>query len=79
MRKYFIFAAIFAVLSVAVAFVSPQPASAFMANADSVAKAAMATSTIIEVKRSTHKSTPPGWHHGGKVGWQGRSRPPGQM
>ena len=21
--------------------------------------------------------TPPGWHHGKKVGWRGRSRPPG--
>jgi hypothetical protein len=65
---------------VAVAFVSPQPAGAFIANADGVAKAATATNPIIEVKRSPHKSRPPGWSqsHGRKVGWHGRNRPPGQ-
>jgi hypothetical protein len=78
MRKYFICAAIYAAFGVAVAFVAPQPAAAFMANADGIAKAATATSTTIEVKRSPHKSQPPGWSHGRKVGWHGHSKPPGQ-
>jgi hypothetical protein len=75
MRKFFIFAAI----SVAVAFVSPQPARAFIANADGVAKAATAANTIIEVKRSSSKARPPGWSHGRKVGWHKRGKPPGQL
>jgi hypothetical protein len=78
MRKYFIFSTFFAAIGVAVAFVSVQPASAFMVNADAVAKAATATNTIIEVKHSPHKSRPPGWSHGRKVGWHGRGKPPGQ-
>jgi hypothetical protein len=79
MRKYFIAAAIFAALGIAVAFISPQPADAFVANQNGVAKAATATNPIIEVKRSPLKGTPPGWHHGRKVGWHGHSRPPGQI
>jgi hypothetical protein len=75
MLKYFIFTAI----GVAVALVSPQPAGAFTANQDGVAKAAMATNIIVEVKRSPHKGQPPGWSHGRKVGWHGHSRPPGQI
>lgn len=77
MRRYFTFAAIFAAISVAVAFLSPQPAGAFVANQNGVAKAATAANTIIEVKRK--KGPPPGWHHGRKVGWHGHSRPPGQL
>jgi hypothetical protein len=72
------FAAIFAGLGVAVAFALPQPAGAFMANQDGVAKAATATNTTIEVKRSPHKGRPPGWSHGRKVGWNGHGKPPGQ-
>jgi hypothetical protein len=74
MRIYFVFAAIFVVMSVALTFVSPRPAGAFIANADGVAKAATRTDTI-EVK---HK-TPPGWHHGRKTGWHGRGKPPGHQ
>jgi len=73
MQRYFISAFIFAGLSVAVAFVSPQPAGAFIVNTDAVAKAATTTGTIVEVK---HK-TPPGWHHGRKTGWHGGTKPPG--
>jgi hypothetical protein len=76
MRRYFIVASTFAVLSVAVACVAPRPAGAFVGNADGVAKAVTATNTIMEVK---HKGTPPGWHHGRKVGWNGRGEPPGQV
>jgi hypothetical protein len=72
MRKYFIVAAI----GVAVAFISPQPAGAFVTNQDGVAKAATAANTIIDVKHK-HKGTPPGWHHGNKTGWHGRGKPPG--
>ena len=50
MRKYFIVTVIFAVVGVAVAFVSVRSADAFTANADSIAKAATATNPIIEVK-----------------------------
>ena len=74
MRSYFMSACIFTAFGVAVAFVSTQPAGAFIANADGVAKAATATGPIIEVKHRT----PPGWHHGRKVGWHGRCEPPGQ-
>jgi hypothetical protein len=74
MRRYFIVAAV----SFGVAFVS-QPAGAFIANTDGIAKAATATNAIIEVKRSPHKGRPPGWNHGSKVGWHGHSRPPGQL
>ena len=75
MRKYFTIAAI----GVAVAFISPQPAGAFVANQNGVAKAATATNAITEVKRSLNKGTPPGWRQGRKVGWHGHSRPPGQL
>jgi hypothetical protein len=75
MRRYFIVASTFAVLGVAVACVAPRPADAFTANANGVAKTLTATNTIMEVK---HKGTPPGWHHGRKVGWNGRNEPPGQ-
>jgi hypothetical protein len=74
MRRYFICAAMFAATGVAVAFVSPQPAGALVANQNGVAKAATVATTIINVK---HKGTPPGWHHGRKVGWHGRGEPPG--
>lgn len=73
MRSYFIFSAIFAVMSIALIFASPRPAGAFIANAGGIAKAATGANTI-EVN---HK-TPPGWHHGRKTGWHGRGRPPGQ-
>lgn len=79
MRKYFIITVIFSTIGVAIAFLSPQPADAFIANQNSVAQAATATNPTIEVKRSLHKGTPPGWHHGRKVGWHGHSRPPGQL
>jgi hypothetical protein len=79
MRKYFIVAAILAAIGVAVAFISPQPAGAFVANQNDIAKAATAANTIIEVKRSPSKGRPPGWNHGRKVGWHGHSRPPGQL
>jgi hypothetical protein len=79
MRRYFlvagIFTATFVGLGVTDAFISPQPAGAFVANADGLAKAVTTTNTIIEVK---HK-TPPGWHHCRKVGWRGGSRPPGHQ
>jgi hypothetical protein len=78
MRRYFIFAALFAALGAAVAFLSPLPADALVANPNGIAKAVTATNAVIEVKRSSHKRTPPGWHHGRKVGWDGRGRPPGQ-
>jgi hypothetical protein len=42
MRRYFIVAAIFVAIGVAVAFLSPQPAGAFVANQNGVAKAASA-------------------------------------
>lgn len=73
MRSYSIFTAIFAVMSIALIFASPRPAGAFIAKADDVAKATTQANTI-EVN---HK-TPPGWHHGRKTGWHGRSKPPGQ-
>ncbi|MGO8924636.1 MAG: hypothetical protein ACLQF4_17060 [Xanthobacteraceae bacterium] len=79
MRKYFIVAAILAAIGVAVAFISPQRAGAFVANQNDIAKAATAANTIIEVKRSPSKGRPPGWNHGRKVGWHGHSRPPGQL
>ena len=62
MRKYFIVAAILAAIGVAVAFISPQPAGAFVANQNGIAKAATAANTIIEVKRSPSKGRPPGWN-----------------
>jgi hypothetical protein len=58
MRRYFISARIFVAVGVAVAFVSPPPAGAFVTNANGVAKAATVANTVIDVKR------PPGWHHG---------------
>jgi Flp pilus assembly protein TadB len=83
MRKYFSVAAIFAVcfttIGVAVAFFSVRSADAFTGNAGSIAKAATTTNSIIEVKHSPHKSRPPGWSHGRKVGWHGRGKPPGQL
>jgi hypothetical protein len=79
MRRYSIVTAIFVVVSVTVAFISPRPAGAFVANQNGVAKSVTATNTIIEVKRSPHKGRPPGWNHGRKVGWHGHSRPPGQL
>jgi hypothetical protein len=78
MRRYFISAFIFTALSVAVACVATRPAGAFVGDQNGVAKAAAVTSPAIEVKRSTHKSRPPGWSHGRKTGWHGRSKPPGQ-
>jgi hypothetical protein len=75
MRRYFVSAGMIAAIGVVVIFLSPQPAGAFVGNADGVSKAATATNTIIEVK---HK-TPPGWHHGRKTGWHGGSKPPGQQ
>jgi hypothetical protein len=78
MRRYFVSVGIIAAIGVAVAFISPQTASAFVANADGVSKAATATNTIIEVKHSPHKGRPPGWSHGRKTGWHGRGKPPGQ-
>ena len=79
MRKYFIVTMIFSAMGVAIAFFSPQPAGAFVANQNCVTKATTATNAIIEVKRSPHKGRPPGWSHGRKVGWHGHSRPPGQL
>ncbi len=79
MRKYFIVTVIFSAMGVAIAFLSPQPAGAFVANQNAVAKAATATNAIIEVKRSPQKGRPQGWNHGRKVGWHGHSRPPGQL
>jgi hypothetical protein len=55
-----------------------QPASAFFGNQKEIANATQATSSIIEVKRSPQKPRPPGWSHGRKTGWHGRSKPPGQ-
>jgi hypothetical protein len=78
MRTYFIVVSI-AALGVAVAFISSQPAGAFVVNQNDVAKAATVANTIIEVKRSPHKGRPPGWNHGRKVGWHGRGKPPGQL
>ena len=78
MRKYFISAGIVAAIGVSVAFISPQPAGAFVANVDGVSKASTATNTVIEVKRSPHKARPPGWSQGRKTGWHGRGKPPGQ-
>ena len=72
--RHFSFTATIAV-AFAVAFLSPQRAGAFVANQDGIAKTAISTNSIIEVK---HKGTPPGWHHGRKVGWHGRGKPPGQ-
>ncbi len=63
----------------ALALVAVQPANAFVANQQPVAKAAVAATPIIEVKRAPAKGRPPGWSHGRKVGWHGRSRPPGQI
>jgi hypothetical protein len=61
------------------ALCAPQPAGAFVGNQNGIATAAaQATTNIIEVKRSVHKGTPPGWHHGKKKGWHGASSPPGQ-
>ena len=74
MRRYFKFTGTIIAMAVAVAFFSPQPAGAFVANLDGIAKTATGTNAIIEVK---HKGTPPGWHHGRKVGWHGRGEPPG--
>jgi hypothetical protein len=61
------------------AFSALKPAIAFVANQNGIASAANATANVIEVKRSPHKARPPGWSHGRKTGWHGRSRPPGQI
>ncbi len=79
MRKYFVATVIFSAIGVAIAFLSPQPAGALVANQNGVAKAATATNAIVEVNRSPQKGRPPGWNHGRKVGWHGHSRPPGQL
>jgi hypothetical protein len=76
MRKYFVSAGMIAAVGVSVAFISPQPAGAFVAHQDGLAKTATAANTVIEVKRLLSKGTPPGWHHGRKR-WTG-NRPPGQ-
>ncbi len=78
MRSYFFSAFIFTALGFAVACVATPPATAFTADQNGLAKAAAATSPTIEVKRSPHKSRPPGWKQGRKTGWHGSSRPPGQ-
>jgi len=78
MRKFIILGAIGAATILTLA--APQPASAFISNQTGIATAAaQATTNFIEVKRSLQKGTPPGWHHGRKVGWHGRARPPGQI
>ena len=77
MRKYFVSAGMIAAVGVSVAFISPKPAGAFVAHQDGLAKTATAANTVIEVKRSLSKGTPPGWHHGRKRGWTG-NRPPRQ-
>lgn len=77
MRRYFVSAGIVTAIGVSVAFVSPQPAGAFVTHQDGLAKTATAANNVIEVKRSLSKGTPPGWHHGRKRGWTG-NRPPGQ-
>ncbi len=74
MRRYFIFSGTFVAVSVAVAFVSPQPAGAFVVNQNGVARAAAAANTVVDVK---HNGPPPGWHHGRKRGWHGHGEPPG--
>jgi hypothetical protein len=56
-----------------------KPAVAFVASQNGVATAAAVATNVIEVKRSPHKARPPGWSHGRKTGWHGRSRPPGQI
>jgi hypothetical protein len=61
------------------AFSASKSAIAFVASQNGVATAAAATTNVIEVKRSPHKARPPGWSHGRKSGWHGRSRPPGQI
>ncbi len=63
----------------ALLLVAAQPANAFVGNQQPVAKAAAGSAPIIEVKRAPSKGRPPGWNHGRKVGWHGRSRPPGQI
>ncbi len=77
MRRCFSFVAGI-IAALAVAFISSQPAGAFVADQDAIAKAATAANGVIEVKRALSKGTPPGWHHGHKRGWNGSSRPPGQ-
>lgn len=77
MRRYFSFVA-GSITAVTVAFLSPQPAGAFVANQDGLAKAATADNGVIDVKRAPSKGAPPGWHHGRKRGWEGSKRPPGQ-
>jgi hypothetical protein len=76
MRRCLIFAA--TVISIGVAFSSSRPAGAFVADQSGIAQAATAANTVIEVKRSLQKGSPPGWHHGRKRGWEGSKRPPGQ-
>lgn len=56
-----------------------QSAKALMPAQTELAKSAVASSDIIEVKRSPHKGRPPGWSRGRKVGWHGRGKPPGQL
>ncbi len=63
----------------AIALAAAQPASAFVANQQPVAKAAAAATPIVEVKRAPSTGRPPGWNHGRKVGWHGSRRPPGQI
>jgi hypothetical protein len=77
MRKFTVSGAI--VVAAILALSAPQPAGAFISNQNGIATAAHATTNTIEVKRSLQKGTPPGWHHGRKVGWHGRGRPPGQI
>jgi len=73
MRRYFSFIGTF----LAIAFFSPHPAGAFVAHQEGLATTATAANSVIEVKRSLSKGSPPGWHHGRKRGWTGK-RPPGQ-
>ena len=80
MRRYLIGAAKcvavgFVVMGVAVAFISPRPAGAFVTHHNDCG----GDQRHDEVKRLLQKGTPPGWHHGRKVGWHGHSRPPGQL
>ncbi len=76
MRKFLVPAAIGIA---AFALVAAQPAHAFVANQQPLAKAAAAATPIVEVKRAPSKGRPPGWNHGRKVGWHGSRRPPGQI
>ena len=76
MRRFFVPGAIGIA---ALALVAAQPAQAFLASQQPIAKAATAATPIVEVKRAPSKGRPPGWSNGRKVGWHGHSRPPGQI